>query len=106
MSETNNRSGLFVGLNKGHVVNAIPSKKRPVHRKGRISNRAKAVREVMREVCGFSPLEKKMLEMIRTGIAAKEKKAVKIARQKLGTHQRAQKRRDALSAFIQSQRRK
>ena len=106
MSETNNRSGLFVGLNKGHVVKTVPARKRPVLRKGRLANRSKAIREVMRDVCGFSPLDKKMLEMIRTGIASKEKKAVKIARQKIGTHLRAQQRRDNLLSFIQTQRRK
>jgi large subunit ribosomal protein L36e len=64
------------------------------------------VREIIREVSGFSPLEKKMLELIRTGVASKEKKAVKHARAKLGTHRRAILRRDAISNIIQQQRRK
>ena len=83
MSETNNRTGLFVGLNHGHVVTRptkMAWKTRPVTMKGKISKRSAHVREVIREVAGFSPLEKRMMELIRTGVATKEKKAGKIAR--------------------------
>jgi len=108
MTETNNRSGIFVGLKAGHIVNkaAAPWKNRPVVRKGRLSKRNKAVREIIREVAGFSPLEKKMLEWMRTGIAAKDKKAVKTARAKLGTHRRAIHKRDEIQDIIQAQRRR
>ena len=83
MSETNNKSGIFVGLNHGHVVTRpakMAWKTRPVTKKGKITKRVAAVREVIREVAGFSPLEKRMMELIRTGVATKEKKAGKIAR--------------------------
>ena len=106
---TNNKSGLFVGKNKGHLV-TLPAKQawktRPVTTKSKISKRALAVREVINEIAGFSPLEKKMLELIRTGVAAKEKKAVKTARAKLGTHRRAQIKRTALVTFVQQSKRK
>ena len=55
----------------------------------------------VREVAGLSPLEKRMLEMIRTGIASKEKKATKLARAKLGTHRRATLKRDEMNNLIQ-----
>ena len=106
---TNNKTGLFVGKNKGHTV-TLPAKQawktRPVTKKGKLSKRCKAVREVVHEIAGFSPLEKKMLELIRTGVAAKEKKAVKTARAKLGTHRRAQLKRNALVTFVQMSKRK
>ena len=103
MSETNKKSGLFVGLNHGHVVTRpakMPWKTRPVTKKGASSKRATAVREVIREVAGFSPLEKRMMELIRTGVATKEKKAGKVARQKLGTHRRAMHKKDELVDMI------
>jgi len=109
MSQTNNRTGIYVGHNKGHQVTRPADqawKKRPVTRKGLISKRAKAVREIIREVAGFSPLEKRMMEMIRTGVAQKEKKAVKHARAKLGTHKRADNKRNELNRIIQAQRMK
>ena len=104
----NGRTGLFVGLNKGAKATAAPKywKKTPVTRKGKLSNRCKHVREVIREVAGFSNLEKKMLELVRTGVAAKEKKAVKSARAKLGTHKRAKVMKNVIDGLIQASRRK
>ena len=64
------------------------------------------VREVMREVCGLAPYERKMMEMIRTGVAAKEKKAVKLARRKLGSNKRAQRKREEISNIIRAQKKK
>ncbi len=92
MSKITNKSGLFVGLNKGFITKTPEKqewKTRPVLKKGRITKRVESIREIIREVCGYSPLEKRMLEMIRTGVASKEKKAVKMARSRLGTHKRA-----------------
>mgnify|MGYP001987557062 CR=1 FL=1 len=106
---TNGRTGLFVGLNHGHVVQRPKVqawKTRPVLSKGRKSQRCTMVREVIREVAGFSPLEKKMLELIRTGVATKEKKAGKMARQKLGTHRRAQHKKHELIDFVSASKRK
>ena len=84
MTETNGKSGLFVGLNHGKITQLSTRtawKTRPGLRKGKLSKRSQAVREIIREVAGFSPLEKKMMELIRTGVQAKEKRAVKLAKQ-------------------------
>tara|TARA_B110000305_G_C19216195_1_gene528288 strand:- start:476 stop:793 length:318 start_codon:yes stop_codon:yes gene_type:complete len=97
MSDTNGKTGMFVGLNHGHVVPRPKKqewKKRPCLRKGKISARCKMVRAVIAEVAGFSPLEKKMIELIRTGVATKEKKAGKLAKAKLGTHRRAMQKKE------------
>ena len=108
MSETNNKSGLFVGPNHGHIVRRPANqayKTRPVTKKGRISKRVQVVRDVIREVAGFSPLEKKMLEYIRTGDAHKEKKAVRHCRHKLGTHLRANNKFQQLTDINVAQKR-
>ena len=92
MTATNGRTGKFVGRNKGFIVK-LPEKmawkKRPVTRKGLVSKRSTAVRSVIREVCGFNLYERRAMEMIRSGVAIKEKKARKLCRKKLGTHRRA-----------------
>ena len=64
------------------------------------------VREVIREVCGLAPYEKKMMELIRAGERAKEKKAVKMARARLGSQRRAQKKRDEINRLIMAQRKR
>lgn len=56
-----------VGLNKGRTTTAIPQVARPSHRKGRSSERHKFVRSVVREVVGFSPYERRVLELLRNG---------------------------------------
>lgn len=102
MSLAQSRSGIFVGRNAGHAVTrpALTWRNRPVTRKGRISKRTKAVREIIREIAGFSPLESKMDELLKMGEAAKDKKAVKIARAKLGTHKRALIKKTEIQALI------
>ena len=47
-----------------------------------------------------------MIENLRTQIPAKEKKAVKMARSRLGQHGRAIKKRDQMQAIIAAQRKK
>ena len=106
-SETNNKSGLFVGINHGHQVRRpsnVTYKSRPVTKKGRISKRVQVVRDIVREVAGFSPLEKKMMEMIRTGDAHKEKKSIRHCRHKLGTHLRANNKFQQLTNIVIAQR--
>merc|ERR1719353_1867280 len=109
MSETNGRSNIAVGLNHGHLMTKpakMAWKSRPALRRGYQSKRCRFVREVIHEVAGHSPLEKRMLEMIRTGVASKEKRAGKLARAKLGTHRRAQHMKAAISDYVVQQKRK
>ncbi len=102
------RTGIFVGLNHGHIVtkpknspNAFKINKS--QRKGRLHPRVQGVREVVQEVCGLAPFQRKMIEMIRTGVQVKEKKAVKLARARVGKHKRACHIRDNLIALIAAQ---
>ena len=104
------KTGLFVGLNRGHVVTKPKVSDRAFRankssRKGRLHPRVQAVREVVQEVCGLAPFQKKMVEMIKTGVAVKEKKAVKLARKRVGALKRAKHIRDNLLNLIQTQRR-
>ena len=78
-------------------------KKTKSHRKGRLHPRVKAIREVMQEVTGLSPFQRKMMEMQKTGDSTKEKKAVRLARKRTGSHKRAQLVRDKIAKLIQDQ---
>lgn len=103
------KSGIFKGLNKGFIVTkpkVNTRKLKPSYRKGKLGKRVSMVREVIREVSGLAPYERKMIEMIRTGVASKEKKAVKLARRRLGTHKRSLHKRDEINEMIRAQRKK
>ncbi|OMO78785.1 Ribosomal protein L36e [Corchorus capsularis] len=94
-------TGLFVGLNRGHVVTQKELAPRPSNRKGKTSKRVHLVRSLIREVAGFAPYEKRITELLKVG---KDKRALKVAKRKLGTHKRAKKKREEMSGVLRKMR--
>ncbi|KAL3521538.1 hypothetical protein ACH5RR_019687 [Cinchona calisaya] len=94
-------SGLFVGSNRGHVVTKKELAPRPSDRKGKTSKRVHFVRSLIREVAGFAPYEKRITELLKVG---KDKRALKVAKRKLGTHKRAKKKREEMSNVLRKMR--
>ena len=68
-----------------------------------LTKRVTFVREVVREVAGFSPYEKRCLELLKVG---KEKRCLKLLKTKLGTHKRAKSKREQMSVELRKQRMK
>jgi len=84
-------------------VNTIRKKdrrKKPSNRKGRLGNRTKFVRQIIREICGFAPYEKRIIELLKTGQARDRKRAYRFAKVRLGTHKRATAKRHELEEMI------
>ncbi|KAK9154282.1 hypothetical protein Sjap_001762 [Stephania japonica] len=94
-------SGLFVGLNKGHVVTKRELAPALLPEKGKTSKRVHFVRSLIREVAGFAPYEKRITELLKVG---KDKRALKVAKRKLGTHKRAKKKREEMSNVLRKMR--
>ena len=93
--------GLSVGLNKGFLVTKHISKtQRPSLRKGRLGKRVQLVRGVVRDVCGLNSYEKRIVELLRTGQDKEAKKALRIAKARLGTIYRAKRRVETLENYI------
>ncbi|KAJ4706013.1 60S ribosomal protein L36 [Melia azedarach] len=65
------------------------------------SKRIHFVRNVIREVAGFAPYEKRITELLKVG---KDKRALKVAKRKLGTHKRAKKKREEMSSVLRKMR--
>ncbi|KAL0232295.1 hypothetical protein PCE1_002637 [Barthelona sp. PCE] len=80
------RSGISVGMNKGHVAEPMVQKPKPSRKKGSASQKAKFVRSLIREVVGFSPYELRVMELLRLN---KDRHALRYAKKRLGTHRRA-----------------
>ncbi|CAK0783664.1 60S ribosomal protein L36A [Coccomyxa viridis] len=89
--------GIAVGLNKGHQVTRKEKVARPAQRKGRCSKRVRFVREIVREVAGLAPYEKRVSELLKVG---KDKRALKLCKKKLGTHLRAKRKREEMSVLL------
>jgi len=66
------------------------------------SKRTKFVRELIREVTGFAPYERRVMELLKN---SKDKRAKKLAKKRLGTLRRANFKVNELSTVIAEQRR-
>jgi large subunit ribosomal protein L36e len=67
----------------------------------RLTKHNKFIRDIVREVCGFAPYERRCMELLRI---SKDKRALKFLKRRLGTHLRAKRKRDELSNVLVQQR--
>ena len=58
---------------------------------------------LLAQVAGFSPYEKRTMELLKVG---KEKRALKLLKAKLGTHKRAKMKREDMANELRKQRMK
>ncbi|KAH0473621.1 MAG: hypothetical protein KVP17_003556 [Porospora cf. gigantea B] len=70
------------------------------------SARQKIVAEVVREVCGFAPYERRILELLKVGSGVTFRRAYKFAKKRLGSHHRALKKRAEMQDVISEQKRR
>ncbi|KAG0167551.1 60S ribosomal protein L36 [Apophysomyces sp. BC1034] len=96
------KSGIAVGINKGHITTRRELKPKPSYRKGASSKRNVFVKSIVREVAGFAPYERRVMELIKN---SKDKRAKKLTKKRLGTFVRAKKKIDELTAVIAESRR-
>ncbi|KAI5810161.1 putative 60S ribosomal protein L36 [Peziza echinospora] len=96
------KSGIHKGTNAGFKVEVRDTKPRISRTKGRLSKRTTFVREIVKEVAGLAPYEKRVIELIRNG---KDKRARKLAKKRLGTFGRSKRKVDDLQRVIAESRR-
>lgn len=70
--------------------------------KGHLSKRTSFVREIVKEVAGLAPYERRVIELLRN---SRDKRARKLAKKRLGTFGRAKKKVDELQRVIAEARR-
>jgi large subunit ribosomal protein L36e len=61
------------------------------------------IRELVREVAGSAPYEKRLIELLKNG---RDKRALKLAKRKLGTHLRGKKKREEMGNLMRKSSRK
>lgn len=55
---------------------------------------------MVREVAGFAPYERRVMELIKMGTAASTKRALKYSKKRLGTHKRGVAKRNEMAEAI------
>uniref|UniRef100_A0A663MNV2 60S ribosomal protein L36 n=1 Tax=Athene cunicularia TaxID=194338 RepID=A0A663MNV2_ATHCN len=69
--------------------------------KQRLTKHTKFVRDMIREVCGFAPYERRAMELLKV---SKDKRALKFIKKRVGTHIRAKRKREELSNVLAAMR--
>merc|ERR1711988_570867 len=92
-------TGIAWGPNKGHVVEPLPKRVRPSTKRS-LGVKVKLARDVIREVCGFTPYERRAMELLSQGF---DKRALRFCKKRLGTHRRGKKKRTELEGVLQAQ---
>ena len=93
------KTGYFIGTDRGHITTPCKPDKRVKHRKNK-GNRVTFIRNIVREVVGFAPYEKRLMDLLRADDSKRAKKGVQIARKRLGTHKRALHKQAELQKII------
>jgi large subunit ribosomal protein L36e len=60
------------------------------------------IRKVVREVVGFSPYEKRAMELVKGGGSNGNKRAMRLVKRRLGSMKRAKKKMAELQGFIEA----
>eukprot|EP00005_Dracoamoeba_jomungandri_P003026 CAMPEP_0174260494 /NCGR_PEP_ID=MMETSP0439-20130205/9752_1 /TAXON_ID=0 /ORGANISM="Stereomyxa ramosa, Strain Chinc5" /LENGTH=111 /DNA_ID=CAMNT_0015344745 /DNA_START=26 /DNA_END=361 /DNA_ORIENTATION=+ len=94
-------TGMAIGLQKGYKIRKRTPAPRHSNRRRAPSKRATFVRDVIREVSGYAPYERRIMELLKVGL---DKRALRLAKRKVGTHKRGLKKREELSTIVAAQR--
>jgi len=97
------RYEICVGLEKGHKTTKNTLKTKPSKSKGKLTKHNKFVRDLIREVVGFAPYERRAQELLRIG---KEKRCLKFLKKRIGSHDLAKKKREEMQSILQAMRKK
>merc|ERR1711976_979763 len=95
------RYEICAGLDKGHKTTPNTLRPKPSKNKGKQTTHNKCVRDLVREVCGFAPYEKRAMELLRI---SKDKRCLKFLKKRIGSHIRAKRKREEMSNVLQAMR--
>ena len=75
-------TGIAIGRSKGYPVTKREKASKPSHGKGRLSKRTAMVRELVKEVVGLNPYERRLMDMLKASGGAAEKRMYKFAKRR------------------------
>ena len=90
---------IAIGASKGHRY--TKNKRLVKDTKGVNGAQRRLAHDTIREICGYTPYEKRTLELLRNGY---DKRALRLCKRKLGTMARAKHKREELNQMMQKAR--
>jgi len=90
-------------LKAGYIVTKREKRARPSQRKGKLGRRVALIREVIRDIAGYAPYERRIMELLKGGGNNPQKRAAKFAKARLGTHIRAKRKVGEMATAISKQ---
>uniref|UniRef100_A0A6U3BMB3 60S ribosomal protein L36 n=1 Tax=Paramoeba aestuarina TaxID=180227 RepID=A0A6U3BMB3_9EUKA len=88
---------IALGVNRGHPVKKRELPARPSKSKAKLGKRQAVARDVIRDVAGFAPYEKRAMELLRNRL---DKRALRYVKKRIGSHRRALRKREELAGAI------
>merc|ERR1711994_713125 len=95
------RYEMVTGLDRGHKTTPNTLKTKPSKNKGKQTLHNKFTCDLVREVTGFSPYEKRAMELLRI---SKDKRCLNFLKKRIGSHIRAKRKREEMSNVLQAMR--
>merc|ERR1711973_3506 len=100
---------IVTDIKASEIVLSQPPKANITHRKmsegkdKKLSVKAAFMRDLMRDVTGFAPYEKRCMELLKLN---KDKRALKFVKKRLGTHTRGKRKREEMMKVQKNMRKK
>ena len=92
---------MAMGLNNGQKMTKNMSKLRHKHLFGCLTKHTKFMRDMIWEVCSFTPYERSPMELLKV---SKDKQALKFIKKRVGTYICAKRKRKGLSNVLATMR--
>ena len=92
-------NGIIAGLDRGFQTTKRARKVMANAKLALPHKRLRAVKAIVSDVVGLTPLDRRLVEMLRVG---KEKRALKLAKKRLGNITYAKKRRARMEDYIRA----
>ncbi|CBH14865.1 ribosomal protein L36, putative [Trypanosoma equiperdum] len=97
------RTGIIAGFNKGYKTTRRARRPSSNDRYALPHKKLRAVKAIISDLVGFSPMERRVQELLRVG---KDKRALKFCKKRLGSIKAAKKRRAKVEEALRQQTKK
>ncbi|RKP03229.1 hypothetical protein CXG81DRAFT_9821 [Caulochytrium protostelioides] len=102
VTQTSKRNGTVVGKARGHKTTRLELVKRHADKINMATKRTTFIRDLIQEVAGFAPYERRLIELLKN---SRDKRAKKFCKKRLGTFQRSKRKIEQMQAVIAESRR-